>query len=87
MSFTKTTPLGARMLIGSDWHELYCVMPGECLEPWMCPLVPADECDKRSIRFLKQTGLENFYWVPCPAPPIREVPSCFASDEAAMRFL
>ena len=64
MVFDKTTSMGARMLLDADWHELYFVMPGECLAPWMCPLVPVDNFDKQYIRFLKHTGLENFYWVP-----------------------
>lgn len=87
MSFDKTTPMGYKQLIGEDWHQLYFVMPGENLEPWMCPMIPTDNDDKKYYRFLRNTGLENFWWVPCEAPPIREVPSCFASDETAMRFL
>lgn len=64
MCFKETTPLGYRSWIGEDEHELYFVMPGECLEPWMCPLVPSDSSDAKTLRFLHQTGFENFYWVP-----------------------
>lgn len=87
MSFDKTTPLGYKMFIGQDWHELHFVMPGVTLEPWMIPMIPADYDDMQYLRFLRQTGLENFWWVPCSAPPIREVPSCFTTDEAMLRFL
>lgn len=85
MSFDNTTALGARILIGQDWHELYFVMPGECLEPWMCPLVPTDNADGKYIRFLEDTGLENFYWVPVQK---RGNDNTFiTNDEAAMRLL
>lgn len=93
MKFDKTTPLGYKMLIDKDWHELYFIMPGDWPKhkavnaPWTVTLVPTDNNDKKYIRFLKDTGLENFFWVPCEAPPQREVLNRFASDEAVLRIL
>lgn len=84
MSFDKSTPLGCICYLEDDEHELYFVMPGETLAPWMLPLVPTIESDKQIARFLRQTGLENFYWVPT-GKKWQQVCG-FACDEAAMRF-
>jgi hypothetical protein len=64
MVFTGTKGLGFCCYIGNDEHELYFVMPGDELAPWVCPLVPTINTDKILLRFLSQTGLENFFWVP-----------------------
>lgn len=77
--------MGARILIEKDWHELYFVMPGECLAPWMIPIIPVDNTDAEYIKFLKHTGIENFYWVPI-GKCANSLP-LITSDEAASRLL
>jgi len=86
MSFEKTTPMGFHIDIEGDEHELYFVMPGELLEPWMVPLIPTDNDDKKYLRFLRQTGLDNFWWVPV-GRSVKIDNACMTADEAAMRFI
>jgi len=85
-TFDRTTPLKYLCDIEGDEHELYFVMPGEHLEPWMCPLVPTDNSDKNYLRFLHCTGLDNFWWVPTGKRITKEYKGVFASNDAVERF-
>lgn len=87
LNYDKTTPLGYKTIIGEDWHELYFVMPGEILEPWMCPLVASDSDDAQTLSFLKHTPFDNFWWVPIGKRAEKEPKGRFATDEAMLRFI